>query len=81
LLPKAGIKGVRSGAVVWFYDHDKVLYIPIKTFEKLKNDGKKSYNIKYLGKSDYEVVEIPSVKKRVYMDSDYSIMFDMPEGY
>lgn len=82
LLPKAGKKGVRSGAVVWFYDHDKVLYIPVKTFEKLKNDGKKSYNLKkYLGGDEYPAIDIPSKKLRTFMDSDYSVMFNLPENY
>ena len=80
LLEKKGKKGVRSGVVLWFIKHDKVVYVPIATFEKLKTDGKKSVNIKMLEAEDYRIIIIPSVKKRVFMDSDYSILKSLQEG-
>lgn len=55
-------------------DHEKVLYIPIETFIKLKEGDKKSYNIKMLGDENYLSYEIPSVKKRTFLTSDYSIL-------
>lgn len=55
-------------------DHEKVLYIPIDTFIKLKEEDKKSYNIKMLGDENYLVYEIPSVKKRTFLTSDYSVL-------
>lgn len=75
---KVGIKGVRSGVVLWLYDKDKVLYIPTKTITQLKQDGEKSVGIRHLDK--YRIIEIPSIKKRVFMDSDYSILKDLQEG-
>ena len=48
------------------------MYIDIKTLEKLKEDGKKSYNIKMLEDNYYEAFEIPSKKLRTFMNSDYS---------
>lgn len=74
LIAKKGIKGVRAGVILWFIEHDKVLWIPIETFEKLKNDGAKSVNVK-LDYDEYNILEIPSVKRRVFMDSDYSVLF------
>lgn len=74
LIAKKGIKGVRAGVILWFIDHDKVLWIPIETFEKLKNEGAKSVNVK-LDYDKYNILEIPSVKRRVFMDSDYSVLF------
>ena len=54
LITKKGIKGVRAGVVLWFIEHDKVLWVPIETFERLKNEGKKSVNVKM----DYEEYNI-----------------------
>lgn len=80
LKEKVGIKGVRAGVVIWFIDHDKILYVPISTITKLKEDSKKSVNIKSIVSDGYKVYEIPSVKKRVFLESDYSILLDTLEG-
>jgi hypothetical protein len=78
LLPKIGIKGVRAGVVLWLYEKDKVFYIPIKTVKQMKHDGEKSVGIRHLDK--YRIIDVPSVKKRVFMDSDYSILLSLNEG-
>lgn len=80
LKEKVGIKGVRAGAIVWFYEKDKVVYVPCSTFTKLIEDGKKSVNIKMLDEGLYRIIEIPSKKKRVFMDSDYSVLMNLEEG-
>lgn len=72
MLPYKDIKGVIAGTVAWMYKHDKVVWIPIQTWEKIKNEGGKSFNIKMLDNPDYECWEIPSKKKRVFMSTDYS---------
>lgn len=74
LITKKNIPGVIAGVIIWFREHEKVLFVPITTFEKLKNDGKKSVNIKMLATNEYEIIDIPSIKKRLYLDSDYSIL-------
>ena len=78
LKKKIGIKGVRSGVILWLYEKDKVLYIPTSTVVKLKQDGEKSVGTRHL--NDYRIIEIPSIKKRVFMDSDYSILKTLKEG-
>ena len=72
LKKKVGIKGVRSGVILWLYDKDKVYYVPTSTITQMKEDGEKSVGIRHIGK--YNIIEIPSTKKRVFMDSDYSIL-------
>lgn len=73
MLEYKNIKGVRVGFVVWFVDHDKVLWIPVQTMEKIQKKGLKSYNIrKMLGNDDYPTLEIPSYKLRTFMKSNYS---------
>ena len=80
LVTKVGIPGVRVGVILWMIDHDKVLYLPISSITKMKQDGKKSFNIKMLDEKDYKIIEIPSVKKRIFMDSDYSILTTLEDG-
>lgn len=80
LVQKVGVLGVRAGVVLWFYDHDKVVYVPVSEVTKMKNDGKKSINIKMLTDKSYKLIEIPSVKKRTFMDSDYSVLLNLEEG-
>lgn len=80
LLVRAGRKGVRSGVLLWWIPHQKVAYVPIKTFEKLKLEGKRSVNIKMLGTGEYRIFEIPSVTKRVFPTCDYSVLENLEEG-
>lgn len=79
LIQKVGIHGVRAGVVLWLYEKDKVYYIPISTIKKMKEDGKKSVGIKAV-EEGYNIKEIPSVKKRVFMDSDYSCLMNLVDG-
>ena len=78
LTSKVGIKGVRAGVVLWFIDHDQVIYAPISTITKMKNDGKKSINVKEL--DDYHLVKLPGQKKRVFVECDYKVLKDLDEG-
>lgn len=80
LTKKIGIKGVIAGVFIWFYDRDKVFFVPIATCKQMIEDGEKSVNCKKIVenkyKSEYRIIEIPSVKKRVFMDSDYSVILE-----
>lgn len=73
LLMRDSIKGVFPLAIIWFIDYDKVIAFPISSIKKMRDDGLKSINIKTYSK--YEYFEIPSIKKRVFMDSDYKSLF------
>lgn len=73
MLEYKNIKGIHIGFVVWFVDHDRVLWIPVQTMEKIKKEGLKSYNIrKMYGDINYPIFDISSYKMRTYMKSDYS---------
>lgn len=72
LVTYVGKQGIRVGVILWLYEKDKVFYIPISTITKLKEDGEKSVGIRHLDK--YDIVEIPSRKLRVYMESNYKIL-------
>ena len=78
LLQKVGIPGARAGVILWLIDKDVVYYIPISTIKQMKKDGKKSVGISAFG--TYNIIEIPSIKKRVFMDSDYSVLLNLKDG-
>ena len=82
LIEKSGIKGVRSGVVLWLYEHDAIMYVPVCEIKKMKKDGLKSINIKMYNDDNckYKIIKIPSEKKRVYFESDYSVLFNLEEG-
>lgn len=80
LVKKVGIPGVRAGVVLWFIKHDRVLYVPISTVTKMKEDGLKSVNIRMIDGSGYKFYDIPSVKLRVFLESDYSCLLNTLEG-
>ena len=80
LIEKKGIYGVNAGAIIWFIDHDEVLWVSIESFEQLKNDGAKSVNVLKTDREKYNIFTVPSIKKRVYLDSDYSKLFEYWEN-
>ena len=60
------------GVVIWYIDHDRVIFVPLSTIIQMKLNDLKSININKL--DGYEYVEIPSKKKRVFLDSDYTVL-------
>lgn len=80
LVTKVGIPGVRAGVVIWYYEYDKVLYVPISTITKIKQDGHKSVSIQMFEDKLYNIIEIPAIKKRVFMECDYSVLMNLEDG-
>lgn len=75
------IPGLRKGVVIWFIDKSKIIYVPISTIEQMKIDDKKSINIRTIETDGYNYIEIPSKKKRVFLESDYSVLCKLPENW
>lgn len=71
-----GIKNVHPGVILWFSDHQKVVWIPIETFLKLEKDGKKSFNVKMLNSNDYEYIDMPLEVKRIYVNVNYNKLLE-----
>lgn len=67
-------EGIKIAVILWFVDHDKVLYIPISTFDKLKQDNKKSFSINYIDDEKYQSIVLPSTKKITFLTTDYSVL-------
>lgn len=79
LKSKVGIPGVRAGVILWLYQKDIVMYIPISTITQMKKDKWKSVGLKAI-KAGYNIKIIPSTKKIVFMNSDYSCLMDLKDG-
>lgn len=77
---KSGKPGVRAGVVLWFINHDCVWYVPVSTIAKMKAAEKKSINVRTDLDAGYNIIKIPAVKRRVFLDCDYSILKDLKEG-
>lgn len=73
LLQKKDIYGAIAGVIIWYYEKDKVVFCPIKNVQKIVESGAKSI---HLIKHKDMLLEIPSVKKKVFMTSDYSVIFE-----
>ena len=80
LIRKKNIKGVRAGVILWMIDHEKIIYIPISTFEKLIIDGKKSFNIKMMDTKEYKFIDIPAIKLRTFFQCDFTVLFDKQDS-
>lgn len=77
LLSYKDLPGVYPGVMLWLSEKDVVLWVGVKEMEKMQNDGKKSIGLKMLDKMDYKIIKIPSIKKRVFLESDYSVLADI----
>ena len=46
----------------------------------MMKDGKKSVNIKMLEEKEYFMIDIPSKKRVLFLDSDYTVLTQLQEG-
>lgn len=65
------------GFLIWWKNKDKIAWIPVETVEKLMRDNYKSINVKILDDNNYFKVEIPGIKKRVFIESDYKVLLNL----
>ena len=72
LLPKASIKGAIAGVILWMIDHDIIVFLPVQEVEKMKADGLKSFNVKMIKEKLYNIIAIPTEKKRTFLEGDYT---------
>ena len=83
LVGKIGIPGVRTGVVLWMIDKDYVVYLPIAFIKYLKENNYKSFNVKMINDETLndKFLVLPSTKKRVFMDTDYSPLLELPDSW
>ena len=74
-----GLYKTFPGVVVWFYEKDTVIWVPIEEMEKMVLDGEKSIGLRMIDKEKpykkaYNIITIPSKKLRTFMESDYNFL-------
>ena len=72
LLAYKDLENVYPGILIWFSDHDKIIFCPIGEAEKMHKDGLKSINIKLIESNKYLLYNIPATKKRVFLNADFN---------
>lgn len=74
LLEYKNLNKVYPGCLIWFSEKDKLIWVPILEAEKMVTDGKKSISLKMLDEKLYNIIEIPSIKRRVFLEGDYQYL-------
>lgn len=74
LINFTNIDGLFCGVIVWFTEHDRILYVPIETFRDLIGSGAKSVNINKLEQLNEKFIDVPVSKKRIMCEGDYSFL-------
>lgn len=85
MLDYKGLKNIFTGVVIWFYEKDIVIWVSIEEMEKMVNDGEKSIGLRMTDKEkpykkSYNIITIPSVKLRTFMESDYKYLVEALNG-
>lgn len=78
LIDYKDVYGNVSGFVIWFYEKDKVIFVSIQDAIKMHEQGEKSIGLRMLNDTLYNIIEVPSIKKRVFMESDYNFLMEVP---
>ena len=75
LLKYKDMENVRAGFLIWFLDKDVIIWVPIDVAEKVYESGRKS--IPYdITEQDERAFIVPSVKKKVFFDTDYQYLVE-----
>lgn len=80
LLKYKDCPNVYPGIMLWLSEKDLIMWISINEMEKMVKDGEKSIGLRMLKNKSYNIIEIPALKKRVYLEPDYTILVDPKEG-
>ena len=80
LLKKGTLYGVAAGILVWFIDRDVTAFVPIQEFQRLKDEGYKSLNVKQINANEVQHEIIPGQKKRVLYEYNISSRLIMAIG-
>mgnify|MGYP002624492615 CR=1 FL=1 len=71
-----GLEDVAQYIIVWYSKYDKIIACPASEALRMRDDGKKSISLKMLEDKSYNIIDIPSTKLRVFMESDYTCLLD-----
>jgi hypothetical protein len=74
-----GLYKTYPGVIVWFYEKDVVIWVSIEEMEKMVTDGEKSNGLRMIDekkpyKKAYNIITLPSVKLRTFMETDLNYL-------
>lgn len=69
------IDGVYPVIICWLYEKDVVFAAPIQTLIRIKDAGESSIGIRHF--DSYNIKLLPGVKKRRFIDTDYTNILDI----
>lgn len=64
--------GTYPGVLLWFSKHDVVIWANVRTIKQMKDDGKKSINIKDVRENTYGLYIISTERLRTFMRIDFN---------
>jgi len=70
------IRGVVSGYIIWFINHDRTVFINADDLDAHELQGYKSINIKDILNNTIPFIEIIGKKKRILFEYDLSTFFE-----
>lgn len=81
MLDFKGLYKTFPGVVVWFYEKDIIIWVSIEEMEKMVLDGEKSIGLRMIDekkpyKKQYNIIKIPAVKLRTFMEADLNYLVD-----
>ena len=69
-------EGVLPYIIIWYSTKDKIIACPVAEAVKMVNDGLKSISLKMLQDSTYNIIDLPVIKKRVYVEADFTKLLE-----
>lgn len=85
MLDYKGLYKTYPGVIVWFYEKDTVIWVSIEEMEKMRADGEKSIGIRMIDekkpyKKQYNIITVPAVKLRTFMEADFNYLVEVLNG-
>ena len=72
MLESSKIKGMKPYFIIWYYDRDVTIAVPIEVIKDIKETNKKSIRYDY---NDKRIIKISGEKKKIYFEYDWSEFF------
>lgn len=86
MLEYKGLRNVYPGVIIWFYEKDTIIWVPIEEMEKMVTNGEKSVGLRMIDekkpyKVSYNIIEIPAKKLRTFMEADLNYLVNQFHQY
>lgn len=85
MLDYKGLEKVFPGVLIWFYDHDTIIWVSVEEMERMVLDGEKSIGLRMVDKKKpykktYNIITLPVRKLRVFLEADLNYLVEVLNG-